>query len=254
MESHAAMQASIKVLIVEDDIGYADEVQKAFESNYKGLQFDVSVIASASEAEPFIHRDQIHVYLVDLELPEFEGPLSERVGEELVKKIVQRASGGVIINTHSLRTDREDFLWDGVDDYVLKGDSVSELVARTFAVWRRVKNAQQSKRGTKATRTFKLGKWRFELDNRNLIANDGERVRLSATELAFIQYLCTVDTKIDRREFNVAVLGRLSFDEDKRIDNLVYRLRNKLGGSFQLASRHDSEGTYKLISFEETSS
>jgi DNA-binding response OmpR family regulator len=243
---------ALRILIIEDDARYAEQLLRAFRSNHRGLRFDVSLVTSASEAEPFILRDQIDIYVVDLELPEFKAAPSEKVGELLVKKIIQSTAGGVIVHTHVLRKDRDDFLWDGVEDYIMKGDSTSNVVARAFAVWRRVKNTRHSKTTTrKNERAFKLGKWRFEEGNRNLIDDDGETIRLSPTELAFVKYLCTVDREIDRREFNVAVLGRPAYEEDKRIDNLVYRLRDKLGDTFQLLSRHDSEGTYKLLSFEQ---
>ena len=243
---------ALRILIIEDDTRYAEQLLKAFSSNDRGLRFDVSLVTSSSEAEPFISHDQIDIYVVDLELPEFKAAPSEKVGELLVKNIIQSTSGGVIVHTHVLRKDRDDFLWDGVDDYIMKGDSISNVVATVFAVWRRVKTARQSNtKARKRDRSFRLGKWRFEEGSRNLIADDSESVRLSPTELAFVQYLCTIDAEIDRREFNVAVLGRPAYEEDKRIDNLVYRLREKLGATFQLLSRHDSEGTYKLISFEQ---
>lgn len=242
--------ANIKILIIEDNAKYAAELRRAFGQNERGLTFSVSVVASASEAEPFVKADQTDIYIVDLELPEFNAAPTEEVGEILVKKIIQSTSGGVIIHTNILRKDRDDFLWGGVDDYIMKGDSISNVVARAFAVWRRVKEARTlPNTGRKDGRSFKLGKWKFE-GSRNLVSDNGESIRLSPTELAFVRYLCTVDAEIDRREFNVAILGRPAYEEDKRIDNLVYRLREKLGDSFQLVSRH-SGGTYKLINLEE---
>lgn len=252
MNFSPAAGAVLKILVIEDNAKYARELRRAFILNEKGLEFDVTVVGSASEAEIFIRRDETDIYVVDLELPEFDCAPNELVGESLVKKIIQTANGGVIVHTGSLRTDRDDFLWGGVDDYIKKGDAISTVVARAFAVWRRVKDARRSKISVKKNvRAFKLGKWRFEEGNRNLISDNEESIRLSATELAFVQYLCTVDAEIDRREFNVAVLGRPAYDEDKRIDNMVYRLREKLGDTFQLLSRHDSDGTYKLVSLEQ---
>jgi DNA-binding response OmpR family regulator len=241
---------TVRVLVIEDNAQYAEELRRAFGQNERGLTFEVSIVSSASDAEPFIEADEIDIYVVDLELPDFNAAPNEKVGELLVKKIIQSTSGGVIVHT-ILQRDRDDFLWGGVDDYIMKGDSISHVLARAFAVWRRVKEARKSIKATrKSGRSFRLGKWRFEGGNRTLLSDHGESSRLSPTELAFIQYLCTVDTEIDRREFNVAVLGRPAYEEDKRIDNLVYRLREKLGDSFQIVSRHNG-GTYKLISFEE---
>lgn len=240
-----------KVLIIEDNTRYAEKLKRAFETNERGLQFDVKIVGSASEAEPLIEENQTDIYVVDLELPEFNAAPSERIGEILVKEIVRRADGGVIVHTGILRRNREDFLWGGVDDFILKGDSISHVIAKAFAVWRRVQDARKPTNYKKpANKTYRVGKWRFEKGSRILLSEDGQSVRLSPTELAFIQYLCTVDAEIDRREFNVAVLGRPAYEEDKRIDNLVYRLREKLGDSFQIVPRHN-DGIYKLIDFEE---
>lgn len=245
--------AAAEILIIEDDPQCVKDLRRAFEHAERGLTFNVSVAASASEALPYIKADQTDIYIVDLELPEFNAAPNEKVGELLVKKIVERTSSGIIIHSSKLRKDREDFLWAGVDDYIMKGDSISYVVAKAFTVWRRVQDARNS--GTtnkKGKRSFRLGKWQFEAGNRTLVSDEGESIRLSPTELAFVQYLCTVDAEVDRREFNVAVLGRPAYEEDKRIDNLVYRLREKLGDSFQIVSRHDN-GTYKLLNFEELS-
>lgn len=247
----AAFGPTAKVLIIEDNAHYAEKLARAFRSSHRGLTFDVKIVTSEFEAERFITENEIDIYVVDLELPELNAAPSEEVGERLVKRIVDVTDGGVIINTGMLRTDREDFLYGGVDDYIPKIAPITEIPAKAFAVWSRVQKAQKPRAVTKKhTRTFKIGKWRFQDGNRSLISDRGETVRLSATELAFVKYLCTVDTEIDRREFNVAVLGREEYEEDKRIDNLVYRLREKLGDTFQLVSRHGG-GTYKLISFEE---
>ena len=247
-----APTAIAKVLIVEDQPRYIDELKRAFREVEKGVRFEVNDVQSTSEAEPYIDADRTDIYIVDLELPLLNETPTEKIGEQLVRQIVQRTNGGTIIYSASLRKDREDFLWGGVDDYIEKGDPTSYVVARSFAVWRRVQAAKRAEPKEAKKRQFRLGKWRLEPGNRTLVSGDGMSVRLSPTELAFVQYLCTIDAEIDRREFNVAVLGRPPYQEDKRIDNLVYRLREKLGDSVQLISRHDG-GTYRLVDFEELS-
>lgn len=245
--------ATARILIIEDEPQCLRELQRAFEQNEKGLNFSVSIAASASEAEPYIRADQIDIYIVDLELPEFEEAPNEKVGELLIKKIVQHTNGGSIIHSSKLRKDREDFLIGGVDDYIMKGEPTSFVMTKTFSLWRRLQETKFSGAlPRKRKRQFRLGKWKFEAGNRTVTGDEGESIRLSPTELAFVQYLCTVDAELDRREFNVAVLGRPVYEEDMRIDNLVYRLREKLGDSFQIVSRHNG-GTYKLLNFEEMS-
>jgi DNA-binding response OmpR family regulator len=237
-----------KILIVEDNPEYAGKLSRAFAANYKGVAFETKVAESEFAAQAYVQNDEADVYIVDLDLPESSGTPSEEVGERLVKRLIRNTDGGVIVHTGMTRMDREDFLWGGVDDYIKKGEAISIVVARTFAVWRRVSRAKKPAAPNKKMQTYRIGKWRFEEGNRTLTNSEGETARLSPTELAFMQYLCTVDTEIDRREFNVAVLARSEHAKDMRIDNLVYRLKEKLGGTFELISRKN--GTYKLISIE----
>jgi DNA-binding response OmpR family regulator len=244
-------KATAKVLIIEDNASYAEELRRVFLSNYNELSFEVHIASSELEANKFILKNKIDVYIVDLELPEHEEHPSEEVGERLVRRIVRSTDGGVIVHTGILRADREDFLWGGVDDFIQKGDAISEVAARTFSVWRRVTKARKATASLSGrARLYRIGKWKFEEGNRDLVSNFGETARLSPTELAFIQYLCTVDTEIDRREFNIAVLARPAHEVGKRIDNLIYRLREKLGNTFQIISRH-TDGAYKLIDVEQ---
>jgi|HubBroStandDraft_6_1064221.scaffolds.fasta_scaffold292319_1 DNA-binding response OmpR family regulator len=237
-----------RVLIIEDNSTYAEKLTQAFASNHQGVAFETKVAESELAAHISVQNEEPDVCIVDLQLPEFNEAPSEEVGERLVKRLSQNTDAGVIVHTGMTRMDREDFLWGGVDDYIKKGEPISELVARTFAVWRRASRAKKPAMLNKKMRTFRIGKWLFEEGNRTLLSREGGTARLSPTELAFMQYLCTVDTEIDRREFNVAVLARSEHKEDMRIDNLVYRLREKLGGTFQLISRNN--GAYKLISIE----
>lgn len=247
-------EPTANVLIIEDDPVYARSLDRTFGSTHKGLKFIVNIVASESEAERFIAENRTDIYVVDLELPpEPNAVPSDEVGKRLVKSISQVTDGGIIINSSKLRDNREDFLYSGVDDCIPKSAKASEVVAKAFAVWNRVQKAKKPRKAEKkAKRTFKLGKWRFEIDNRVLVGEEGETARLSVTELAFVKYLCTVDAEIDRREFNVAVLGREAYEEDRRIDNLVYRLREKLGDTFQLISKYGG-GAYRLISLKELS-
>ena len=237
-----------KVLLIEDDPQCAKDIQRALHTNERGLSFHVSIASSAAEAAPFIKENKTDIYIVDLELPEFDGAPNEKVGEALSYEISRSTYGGVIIYSSKLQKDREDYLWHNIDDCISKNDPPSYVAAKAFSVWRRVQDARHELRKPQ-TKKFKLGKWQFEAGNRTLVSESGEIVRLSATEHAFVEYLCTVDTQLDRREFNVDVLKREPYEEDMRIDNLVYRLREKLGDSFQIVSRSNG-GSYKLLSYE----
>ena len=235
----ATPDAIVTILIIEDNAQYSKELQRAFRQSERGLTFETNAVASASEAEPFIEADGTDIYIVDLELPEFKAAPNEKVGELLVKKIIQRTDGGVIIHTGILRKDRDDFLWGGVDDYIMKGDPISSVVARAFAVWRRVKEAKNTTNAkSKNERSFRLGKWRFQKGNRNVVSDDGKSIRLSPTELAFVQYLCTVTQKLIAAN-QCCVHVRPAFEEVKNDHPFIDFERNKVT-AFSSVLRHDA--------------
>src|SRR5580704_6241853 len=151
-----------RVLIIEDNSTYAEKLTQAFASNHQGVAFETKVAESELAAHISVQNEEPDVCIVDLQLPEFNEAPSEEVGERLVKRLSQNTDAGVIVHTGMTRMDREDFLWGGVDDYIKKGEPISELVARTFAVWRRASRAKKPAMLNKKMRTFRIGKWLFE--------------------------------------------------------------------------------------------
>jgi DNA-binding response OmpR family regulator len=259
-----------KILIVEDDIRYAFELTRALKSPGQITRFDVDVVPDISQAMSYVDHDEVDIYIVDLILPEAASSLNKCVdnGKNLVKRIIERSNAGIIVHS-DIPLDRsdagiiadsnapsephaEELLTLGADDYLEKGVKPEIIKAKVQALWRRIKMTRPDAtiHFVHTNRIFRIGQWRFVIGNRDLRDTSGRMARLSPTEHAFLQYLCTVeDHEIDRREFNVAVLGRPPYEEDRRIDNLFYRIKEKLGGSIQLISK--GEGVYKLLEVSE---
>jgi two-component system, OmpR family, response regulator len=123
----------------------------------------------------------------------------------------------------------------GADDYLAKPFSPRELVARIRAVLRRIgeggarKTADGTATESDAT-AYRFGTWTFVVEEHALRHDDGRSVPLSAGEhallLAFVRHPRQV---MSRDRLLDMVRGREADLFDRAIDNLVSRLRRKLG-------------------------
>ena len=251
MESQARTP---RVLIVEDNAQYAVSLVRSFRQSGSLGFFEVDIATDLSSAWPYVERDEIDIYVVDLALPKApERADSVENGKKLVSRIVERTNAGILVHSdRSLEREGEEMFALGADDYLEKGMKPEIVRAQAFALWRRIRMTRQgsSRFFVHTGRTFRIRDWRFVIGDRVVTSDANEAKRLSPTEHALLAYLCTVeDHQIDRREFNEAILNRPAHMRDQRIDNLIYRIRQKIGECLPLTSK--SHGAYKLVDVKE---
>jgi DNA-binding response OmpR family regulator len=111
----------------------------------------------------------------------------------------------------------------GADDYLRHDTSPREVLARIRSVLRRV-------RGTPAAQSPAKPGWRLCLKQRELFAPDGSPRHLTSAEFELMQSLVRQQgMPVQRDALSLAVLRRPYHPEDRALDNLVLRLRRKLG-------------------------
>jgi DNA-binding response OmpR family regulator len=259
-----------QVLIVEDDLHYAFLLRKALQEidpAYKSAQFDVRVTPDPVEALQFAERDAIDIFVVDLKFRDKNDPENDdaKIGKQLVKSIQEKTNAGLIVHTSEPADEsRPELIELGADDYIEKmsrdGDyrvdlGIHQIIkGKLIALWRRVQLLRPSTSilYRHFDRLFLVGSYRFTIGSRLLIGDDGREVKLSATEHALLRHFCTIDGHaVDREQFNFAILRRDKDTEDRRLDNVIYRLRAKLGSTLNIVS--DRAGTYKLLDVQEIS-
>jgi DNA-binding response OmpR family regulator len=243
-----------EVLIVEDNSELAIGLMNVLEDweieNVQG-RCKVHIATNIDRALSYLRDDRIDIYIVDLILDKTQP--DRKIGAEFIDNIVAQTKAGIIVLTSLTESDDEasELLRQGADDYIRKPAELDHVRARVEALWRRIQYVRPSMRGlhTHNNREFLLGNWRFVVGSRILSNSTGDTLRLSPTEHAFLRHLCANENhECNVVTFNVEVLGRKSHQENMRVDNLVYRLRNKLRGSMQLIS---DEGVYKLMDVRE---
>lgn len=242
------------ILIVEDDAVLAVGLMNFFE-DWKTTKLrgrcKAHVALNLDRARSYLQEDMIDIYVVDLILDETQP--DRRIGAEFIADVIARTKAGIIVLTTLGEADAKatELLTQGADDYIRKPADLNYVRARLEALWRRIQYVRPSTRGlhTHNNREFLLGNWRFVIGSRILVNSEGDALKLSPTEHAFLRYLCVNEMhECEVATFNVEVLGRKSHEENMRVDNLVYRLRTKLGNNLELVA---NDGKYRLLQVRE---
>jgi DNA-binding response OmpR family regulator len=248
--------AAPHILLVENDVAYAVQLMNHLRDWKLPLADSMCVVDIAPDIErarKYLREDNIDLFIVDLVMHRSnnETDESKNVGQDFAKEVWEASNAGIIVHT-SLSEDDGDasrMLKEGVDDYIQKGATTVETIhARIQALWRRI-HLVRSNKGVHTNRSFLIGAWKFIVGDRSLTTEDGKTVKLSHTEHAFLSYICTSENnECSKIDFNLKVLGRRSFEENLRVDNFVYRLRQKLGRSLDLLA---DGGAYRLVDVRE---
>lgn len=240
-----------RVLLVDDDKQILEDFQRAFLAppiHKNETRFEVLTESDPEDVLSYIDEDNIDIFVVDLKL-KARGTTEEdeELGASLVKKIYDLSSAGIIVYSSQPPHRSVDFLFDGADDYIEKGAAAAIIRSRVSSLWRRIKAVRPAYAASFAhfERTFRIGIWTFVVGSRE-VRSAGATIRLSPLEHALLSYILTVDGhQIDREYFCAYVLGRETHDADRRIDNLVSRLRKKLGPTLQFVAERG--GGYRLL-------
>jgi two-component system cell cycle response regulator len=127
-----------RVLIVDDD----DIVRAQLSSVLKKAGYDVQVAASGEDALNCLDTSQCQIVLTDWQMPGMDGLA-------LCRKVrLEHVEGYVYVMMLTVRESKQDMLMSlaaGADDYLVKGSSIEEILAR-MEVARRITHLEYSLR------------------------------------------------------------------------------------------------------------
>jgi DNA-binding response OmpR family regulator len=237
-----------RIVLVEDDQAIAETLRRTLEEIDWGA--GKAMVLATSSAREFMAAFGAHdpdIVFIDLRLsPPYD---SSEEGKELIDWVADGNShSGVIVFTDVPEVvDGSDALSRGADDYIVKPARPATVVERTRAVWRRVHLIRSRLSDLQSTiePTFQLGHWRFRPSGRTIHGVDGAELRLTISEYQLLDHLIKAERHlITPATFNVFVLERDPDTVDRRLDNIVYRLRRKLGETFPI--QNVGSGSYRL--------
>jgi two-component system cell cycle response regulator len=127
---------SCRVLVVDDD----HLVRGRLSALLSAAQYKVEVAASGAEALRILNETECHIVLTDWQMPDMDGLA-------LCRKVRRRVQDNyVYVLMLTIRDTQHDMLTGlaaGVDDYVVKGASTEEIIAR-LEIGRRITHAKHS--------------------------------------------------------------------------------------------------------------
>jgi DNA-binding response OmpR family regulator len=233
------------VMIVEDDSDLAEEMAAALaDYGMRTVQAGEwqAVESALADAAP-------DLMILDQRL----GPLDTLPRLPRLRGLTQAPI--LVLTGNRLETDRIVALELGADDFLLKPISGRELVARVRAHLRRAAGlpappARVPLSAKPSAPPGEGGSWKLLEAERRLLRPDGTQVTLTAAEFDLLAALARRPGEvIGREDLTLGVLLRRWNPTDRSLDNLVLRLRQKLGeGGVHTISTVRNQG-YVFTSF-----
>ncbi|SIT65734.1 two-component system, OmpR family, phosphate regulon response regulator PhoB/two-component system, OmpR family, response regulator QseB [Ectothiorhodosinus mongolicus] len=206
------MQVSRHILLIEDDLNLSEEIRECLE--FQG--FELTHSETIADAEEQLKCHEFGILLVDLTLPDGDG-LS------LIQK--QRSEGDpsvviIAVTARSAVEDRIECVNEGVDAFLCKPLDLRELGAVVKRQLDRVESISRA--------SHEPTQWTLDAVKSALNTPSGVPIVLGCSEYLLVEALLEARGRPVTRE---DLAGRIYPGQDcdnRRIDNLVTRLRQKL--------------------------
>ncbi len=210
------------ILLVEDAADLAQLIQRELEAG----GFHALYARDGLSALELHAREQPDLVILDWMLPRLNGL-------EVLRRIRQSAPTPVLMLTaRGEETDRVLGLEVGADDYLTKPFSMRELMARVRAMLRRAELIRQTVREDRqgdGGETLARGTLRLDAAAHQATL-DGQPLDLSPTEFALLHLLLRSPGRAFSRAYLLETVWREAYiGGDRSVENVVLRLRKKLG-------------------------
>ena len=206
------MTAKARILFVDDEVA----IQRAVATLLRSRDYDVDVASTGREALTMTTERTPDLIVLDLGLPDIDGP-------EVCRRIRETSAVPIIVlSARSAERDKVAALDVGADDYVTKPFGPEELLARIRVALRRLaKDASDSGR-------FTVGDLTIDYDRRRVIRGTAE-IRLTPKEFELLSLLAkNADRVVTHRTILKAVWGQHAVEQPEHLWVLVGQLRKKL--------------------------
>lgn len=209
------------ILLVEDEADLAQIVLRELSgTGYSMLHASDGLTALEQHA-----RTAVDLVILDWMLPRLNGL-------EVLRQLRQSSATPVLMLTaRSEEADRVLGLEIGADDYLTKPFSMRELVARVHALLRRAELIRQTLTRDRGDGGDLLSRGPLQLNAQTHLATlNGGTLDLSPSEFALLHLLLRSPGRAFSRAYLIETLWSETYiGGDRSVDNVVLRLRKKLG-------------------------
>ena len=212
------MNYKAHLLVVDDDKELCLLLSKFLaEQGYR-----ISIAHDGSAMAGILRGSRVDLVILDLMLPGEDGlALCRRLRSTSTLPII-------MLTAMDEEVDRIIGLEMGADDYLAKGASPRELLARIRAVLRRA-GAPESDIPAKRNRILEFGGWRLDVTQRQLFSPSSALVSLRAGEFDLLLALAERPQRVLTRDQLLDLSrGRTANNFDRSIDVQISRLRRKI--------------------------
>lgn len=196
--------------------------------------YSVSLADGGEKMRDCLQREAIDLVVLDIMMPGEDGLslLKQLRNSQGIDTQRRETQGPPVIMLTAMSEDADCVLGLelGADDYVTKPFSPRVLLARINAVLRRP-NTETSpqQRPEKANENFRFKGWELDINQRQLIRDDGLLIPLSNAEFILLQVFLTHPQQVLSRDQLLSLTkGREAQPFDRSIDNQISRLRRKI--------------------------
>ncbi len=219
----------MKILIVEDDLGIAQELISGLEKNQFNCVHAVDGLSGAKLAL----ENEFELIITDLMLPGIDG--LEMISRLRKGKVIAPV---LILTAKRSLDDRVIGLQNGGDDYIVKPYAFVELLARVNNLIRRNKKTNEAKQETLIS---------FEDLTLNLITREvireQKKIELQTKEYQLLEFFIkNCKTPLSKNQILEKIWGYHFDPQTNVVDVLVYRLRGKIDKGFGKPYIHTMKG------------
>jgi len=206
-----------KILIVEDN----PDIAKLVSLHLKDLDYEVMLAADGLRGLHEARARRYDLIILDLMLPGLDGlELCRRLRAETDYTPI------LMLTAKSSEVDRVVGLEIGADDYLTKPFSISELLARVKAIFRRV-DALVARR-SESPKRLELGALAIDAEQRT-VAVTGRRVDLTAKEFDLLLQFAEHPGRVySRQQLLDLVWGSGHIGYEHTVNSHINRLRGKI--------------------------
>jgi DNA-binding response OmpR family regulator len=227
------MSVTKKIVIVDDDDTLRETLKDQFQLHDEYAIFDFANATSGVKAVKADHADMV---ILDVNLPDMDG-------REACKLMRKNGYKGPILMLTAQGSDSDMILGldSGANDYITKPFRFGVLLARIRAHLRQHEHSEDA--------TFKVGPYNFKPSAKQLVTEEGKKIRLTEKETAIIKFLLRSGEQIVSRDVLLQdVWGYNAGVTTHTLETHIYRLRQKIERDPGNAELLVTEGGgYKLI-------
>ena len=207
------MSERSKVLVIDDEPGVRDLISEALSLS------EINAVSAADglEALSFLRREKFDLLILDINMPKLDGlALLEKLRSEGASVPV------LMLSARADKTDINQGLRIGADDYLTKPFSIEELVLRVKAIMRR------SKGEVADVKVLTCGPISMDFSKYSVKFND-QAIDLSPTEFKLLEQLILNRGNVVTKETLLSEVWEIDFKSSSTVvDTYISYLRKKL--------------------------